>query len=256
MDLELKGRTAVITGATRGIGRAIAELFVAEGASVAICGRDGDSVALAVGRLREQGGKVFGAALDVADGAALSDFIDNAAAALGGIDIFVANASTLAEGNSEEQWRRAFESDVLGTVRAAAIAGPYLEAAAARHGDAAFIAISSLAATEVGTASAYSGMKAALTNLIKGLARDFAPKKVRFNSVSPGMIYAEDGSLAQMRIDKPDYFAAMQGLIPIGRMGAPEEIAATVAFLASCRSGFIAGANIVVDGAMSTRVNF
>ena len=256
MDLKLTGKTVVVTGATRGIGRAIAEQFAAEGANVAICARDDKQVADMVERLRAQNVHAFGSAFDVADPDALQAFVHGAASELGGIDMFVANASSLVEGNGEAEWRRAFESDLLGAVRIAAVAGPYLEAAAARNGDASFVAISSIAASEVGAPSAYSGIKAALTNVTKGYAREYAPKKVRFNSISPGLIYAEQGSLERMKSQSPDYFNAMLGLIPVGRMGMPEEVAVAVLFLSSPLSGFTTGANLVIDGSMSTRVNF
>jgi 3-oxoacyl-[acyl-carrier protein] reductase len=127
MDLRLEGKTAVVTGGTRGIGRATAALFAAEGAKVAICARDGERVAATVRHLERQKIQAFGATVDVTDGAALQAFIHEAAETLDGIDIYVANASTLAAGNHEAAWRLAFESDVIGTVEAAAAVNPYLE---------------------------------------------------------------------------------------------------------------------------------
>ncbi len=256
MDLRIKGKTVVITGGTRGIGRAIAELFAAEGANVAICARDSKRVAAAVQRLEAQGVRAFGAAVDVTDGAALQAFIHEAARKLDGIDMYIANASTLARGNDEAAWRQAFESDVMGALQAATAVNPYLEAAAAAKGDASFLAISSMAATEVGAPNAYSAMKAALTNLMKGFAREYAPKKVRFNTISPGTILDEEDSLAQIRAETPEYFNAMLALNPTGRMGTPDEIAGTAVFLSSPWSSFTTGANYIIDGSMFTRVNY
>ena len=256
MDLRLKGKGVVVTGGTRGIGRAIAEMFAAEGANVAICARDSDRVAARVEALRKHEIKAFGAAFDIADGEALKEFIHEAAHALGGIDMFIANASSIVHGNTEAQWRLAFETDVLGAIHASSAVIPYLEDAAAAHGDASFLTLSSMAATQVGGPDAYSAMKAALANLTKGFAYQYAAKKVRFNSISPGVIYEEDGSVGRLRADNPDFYERMLALNPTGRLGVPDEIAAAALFLSSPRSSFTTGANLVIDGSMFTRVNY
>ena len=256
MDLQLKGKTAVVTGGSRGIGRAIAELFADEGANVAICARNAEQVAEAVKVLEGRGVKAFGHAVDIADSDALKGFIEASAKALGGIDVLVSNASALVQGNAEDAWKAMFEIDMLGAIRSFDAAKPHLEAAAAKTGDAAFIITSSISAAETDNPNSYGAMKAALIHFAKGIARENAPKKVRCNVVSPGTVFFEGGVWGNVKQNMPGFFETMIKRNPTGRMATPEEIAAATAFLASPRSGFTTGINMVVDGGISRRANF
>jgi 3-oxoacyl-[acyl-carrier protein] reductase len=256
MDLQLKGKAAIVTGATRGIGRAIAELLAEEGAAVAICARKADEVKAAVESLERKGVKAFGKAVDIADGPQLQGFVREAADALGGLDVLVSNASGLARSAAEEEWRRMVDIDLLGAVRCWEAAKPALLRAAEANGDAAFIMISSVSAAEATSASAYGPIKAALIHYAHGLAREHAAVKVRINVVSPGSIFFEDGFWGAVQRNSPDFFAQMIQRNPTGRMGTPQEVAAAVAFLASPRSSFTTGINMLVDGAITSRVNF
>jgi 3-oxoacyl-[acyl-carrier protein] reductase len=256
MDLQLKGKTAVITGATRGIGRAIAECFADEGANVAICARNTEQVAEAVKALQAKGVKAFGQAVDIADGPALKAFIVKAGETLGGIDVLVSNASALVQGNAEDAWKAMFDVDVMGAVRTFEAARPFLEKAAAETGDAAFVITSSISAAEADSPSSYGAMKAAQIHYAKGVARENAPKKVRCNVVSPGTVFFEDGVWGNIKAGMPKFFEQMIQRNPTGRMATPEEIAAATVFLASPRSAFTTGINMVVDGAISRRANF
>ena len=193
MDLQLKGKTAVVTGATRGIGRAIAELFADEGANVAICARNAEQVAEAVRALAAKGVKSFGQAVDIADGPALKAFVTEAGETLGGIDVLVSNASALVQGNAESDWQAMFDIDMMGAVRTYDAARPFLEAAGAAKGDAAFIITSSISAAETDNPNCYGAMKAAQIHFAKGVARESAPKHVRCNVVSPGTVFFEGG---------------------------------------------------------------
>ena len=164
MDLGLKGKKAVVTGGSRGIGRAIADLLADEGADVAICARNAEQVAEAVKALEAKGVKAFGQAVDIADGPAIRAFVTAAGEALGGIDVMVSNASALVQGAGEDEWRAMFEIDILGAVRTFEAARPFLEKAGETHGDAAFLITSSVSAAEASNASSYGAMKAALSS--------------------------------------------------------------------------------------------
>jgi len=256
LNLHLEGRRVVVIGAGRSIGRAIAEAFAAEGASVAICARSADQVTEVVQSLAAGGSKAFGAPVDVRETSQVEAFIATVADKFGGIDILVSNASAMAFAGGEEDWRAMLEVDLLGAVRSFDAAQNFLLASAAQHGDAAFVIISSASAIETNGPGAYGAIKAALIHYAKGIAREQAPKGVRCNVVSPGMVFTEEGAWGRVKVEKPELFAEMLGRNPMGRMATADEIAASVVFLASPRSSYTSGAHLVVDGAKPARVNF
>jgi len=253
MDLGLKGKKAIVTGGTRGIGRAIASLLAAEGCDVAICARHKDAVEETVATLGRTGVRATGGAVDVADLPALRRWVGEAAETLGGLDIFVANVSALAQGMDEEAWRKGFEIDVMGTVFGIEAALPFLEKSSAG----AIVAVGSTAMAEVyGPTRSYAAVKATLIPYVKGLARNLAAKNVRANIVSPGNVYFKGGVWNIVEERNPEMFASMLARNPMGRMGTPEEVANAVVFLASPRASFITGTNLIIDGALTQRVQF
>lgn len=252
MDLHLKGRRALVTGGSKGIGLAIAKGLAGEGCDVAICARDATGVARAVDELKAAGVSAFGAIVDVGDRAALEDFVQAAATRLGGIDILVCNASAFAEGPGEEAFRAAFEIDLLHTRNACEATLPWMEKSDA----ASIIAISSISGSEdYGFDSvSYGTMKAALLFYVKSLARHVAAKGIRANVVSPGTTLFPGGFWDRVRLNDPEGFAANVAANPMGRMARPEEIADAAVFLASPRASFISGSNLVVDGTLTMRI--
>lgn len=258
MDLGLKGKNAVVTGATRGIGRAIAETMADEGCNVGICARDPASVAATVVALASKGVRATGQALDVGDGAALKAWIASAGAELGGLDILVSNVSAMGGLAGDEGWRRYFEIDLMGTVRAVEAAVPLLEKSDA----AAIVQIASVAAIEVGHdvfpdgyLQAYGAMKAALTNYVAEISRTLGPKRIRANTVTPGQIYFHGGVWHRREQQGDPMVLKALAKIRVGRFGRPDDVARAVAFLASPAASFISGANLVIDGAFTRRVN-
>ena len=253
MDLGLDGRKVLVTGGTKGIGRAIADLFAAEGAHVAICARDKAEVAAATAELASNGRKAFGAALDVADGPAVSAWVADSAKALGGIDIVVPNVSALAVAADDAAWQAGFQTDIMGSVRVVDAAMPWLEKSDAGS----IVIISSVSGREVDFAAGpYGAFKAALIHYAQGLAFQLAPKNIRANTVSPGNTYFPGGVWERIEKGNPALFAQSLALNPTGRMGTPAEVARAVVFLASPAASFITGTNLVVDGALTRGVQF
>jgi 3-oxoacyl-[acyl-carrier protein] reductase len=251
MDLGLKGKSALVTGASKGIGLAIAELFAAEGANVAICARNGDQVNKAVKGLAAKGVKSWGKAIDVADPAALKGWIEGAAGEFGGIDSIVCNVSALAVGDTAETWEKSFRIDMMHTVNSVAAAVPYLE----KSKSASITIVSSVSGFEVDfAAGSYGAFKAALIHYAKGLSSQLIAKGIRVNAVSPGNTYFEGGIWQNIEQGMPDLFKTAMSLNPTGRMGTPQEVAAGVVFLASPVASRISGTNLIIDGALTKAV--
>ncbi len=251
MDLGLKGKRVAVTGGTKGIGRAIAEGFAAEGANVSVCARKKDEVEATVSSLTAKGVKAFGQALDVADAPALKAWVAASAAALGGLDTLVCNVSALAVGDTEESWEKSFRTDMMHTVNAVAAAVPFLE-----KSDSPSIAlISSVSGFEVDfAAGSYGAIKAALIHYAKGLSRQLVSKGIRVNCVSPGNTYFEGGIWQNIEKNMPDLFASTLKVNPTGKFGTAEEVANGVVFLSSPKASRISGTNLVIDGALTVAV--
>jgi NAD(P)-dependent dehydrogenase (short-subunit alcohol dehydrogenase family) len=247
MDLQLSGKVALVTGGTKGIGRAVVEGLVAEGASVAFCARSATDVEKAASEIA---GDVAGTVLDVRDGAALAAWVADSAERFGGIDVVVANVSALAAGPDEETWRAMFEIDLLHTKRLVDAALPQLEASGGS-----VVAISSVSGREVDVfKEAYGVMKAAVIHYVSGLAFDLAPRGVRANVVSPGNVYFDGGVWQNIEQNNRELFDASIALNPTGRLGTPEETAYAVVMLASPLASRISGTNLLVDGALTRGV--
>jgi len=251
MDLGLKGKRALITGGSKGIGRAVAEGFAAEGADVAICARNADEVGIAVSALKSKGVQAFGRALDVADGAALSEWIAASAKELGGIDALVCNVSALAVGDNADTWEKSFRVDMMHTVNAVQAAVPFLE----KSQSASIVLISSVSGFEVDfAAGSYGAVKAALIHYAKGLSRQLVGKGIRVNCVSPGNTYFDGGIWQNIEKNMPDLFASTLKVNPTGKFGTAEEVANGVVFISSPMASRISGTNLVIDGALTVAV--
>ncbi|WP_020655261.1 SDR family NAD(P)-dependent oxidoreductase [Massilia niastensis] len=251
MDLQLKGKRAILAGATKGIGRAVAQALADEGCAIQLCARDQAGVDGAVEQLRQGGATVGGASVDLGDASAYRAWVAQAAENMGGCDIFICFGSGGGGPASEERFQAAFELDLLATYRGIEAALPALE----RSEHASVIVISTTVAIEPAFGpQPYAALKAAVTNYAGALAHSLAAKRIRVNTVSPGPIFIEGGAWDKIKAGRPELYDKTVAQVPLGRLGQAEEVAHAVAFLASPLSAFTTGTNLVIDGGMTRRV--
>ena len=252
MDLQLHGKRAIISGATRGLGRAIGEELLREGVQFAFCARNAGAVAEAEAAYAARGGKARGWALDVRDADAYRAWLNEARDHLGGCDIFVPNVSAKGGLPGEAQWFANFEVDLLGAVRGIEVLADDLLAV---RGAVLFL-VTTAALEHFPVVQPYNVMKATLIVYAKQLSQTLGARGVRVNCISPGSIIYPGSSWEKARDGNPAFFEMVRSAIPEGRLGTPEEVAKLAVFLLSPAASWINGENIVIDGGQIKRVNF
>ena len=244
MDLGLKGKVVIVTGASAGIGRAIADGFAREGANVAICARREEQLRVAEAALNKRGAPIYAATCDVADAAALERFLQACKHQFGRVDILVNNASGFGVTDDDAGWDASINVDLLASVRAARIVTPWM----VESGGGSILFIASVSGLEAGWGPPYAAAKAAVISFSKTLAIKLAPKGIRVNAIAPGSIEFPGGRWENQKENNRARYDAILGAIPWGRLGRPEEIADVALFLASDRASWVTGACISVDG--------
>ncbi len=258
MDLGISGRVAIVTGGSRGIGRAVAERLCREGANVALCARNPDSLADAQGALEAiGGGRVLTVEADLTESAAAERVVEATATAWGRIDILVNNAGAARgipfDDLTQELWMENLQLKLFGYLRMARLVLPHLR----RNGWGRIVNVAGLAGLQPSPLSMPVGLNnAGILNVMKALADAEARNDILVTTVCPGPILTERQTrlLQDAARTKGITVAAAQGeatvAIPLKRMGRPEEVADVVAFLASERASYITGSLVIVDGGL------
>ena len=257
MDLQLKGRRAIVTGASKGIGLCIAQTLAGEGVDLAICARTAVDVETAAVGLRTKGVRAFGDSVDVADSKAYVAWLDSAVERLGGLDIFVHNVTASPSTPGIPGWDLAYHTDILGAVHGVETVTKHLRKSPA----AAIVFIASISGVmskvlPAPGAYAYGASKAALIAYGAQVSKDLAKEGIRVNMVSPGPIFFAGGPWDRVKARVPAMLESAKQSCVIGRLGEPQDIANAVAFLASPVSGFTVGQNLHVDGGFMQHVAF
>lgn len=241
----LAGRRVAIAGGSKGIGRCIALAFAGAGASVSVCARGQQGLAALARDAQDQGTPLHTHAADLSGLEQIGGWLENAAEALGGIDVLVNNATGYGMADDEDGWAASLQVDLMAAVRASRLALPWLRASTA----ACILNLSSIAAQQPRPGAApYAAAKAALSHYTTSQALALAQYRIRVNAIAPGSIEFEDGLWDRRRVDDPALYHGTLAKIPFGRFGRPEEIAHAALFLCSPLAGWITGHVLNVDG--------
>ena len=246
MDLGLTGKTALVSGASRGIGLAIAEGLAAEGARVAIAARGREELETAADRLGKAGLEVLAKSCDVGSDSDVRDLVDAVIETYERIDILISNASALAVGPDRSSWDASLAVDLMGAVRLVEAVLPAMR----KQGGGSILFTSSVSAIEASPSPdfGYTAAKAALNAYAKKLAVLEAPSGIRVNALLPGSIEFPGGEWEKVREHQPELYAMVQSSIPFGRLGVPSDVADAAVWLVSRRANWVTGQAIAVDG--------
>jgi len=252
MDLGLKSKVAMVSGASRGIGRAIALGLVAEGCHLSVCARGKEGLDQVVQEVQRQGAEVLALAGDVTRASDAQRWIEETRDRFGQVDILVNNVGGSRPGGnlsaSPEDWHSGFALNFFSALDVCRLVVPLMQ----EKKSGCVINIASIYGREWGGPMTYNAAKAALISLSKEMARELAPQGIRVNSVAPGSILFPGGSWERRQKENPEAIAAfVKAELPFSRFGMPEEVADVVVFLASERARWVSGACINVDGCQS-----
>jgi len=252
MDLGLKGKVAMVSGASRGIGRAIALGLAAEGCRLSLCARGQEGLDQIAREVQSRGAEALALAVDVTSESDARRWVEETKSRFGQVDVLINNVGGSRPGGnlavSSEDWRNGFALNFFSALDLCRLVVPLMQ----NRKSGCVINIASVYGREWGGPMTYNAAKAAMISLSKEMARELAPQGIRVNSVAPGSILFPGGSWEKRQTDNPEAIAAfVKAEIPFGRFGTPEEVADVVVFLASERARWVSGACITVDGCQS-----